>query len=749
MRAKKGFVGALAIVSLFFSAPAAPPEVEALFPYAAVLWQSALVAPYEAQYTGVEFIEAADFDGDGIYDLLFGEASGFYQLYCGIGGGRFERHSLCHFWYPLEGSPFTYQCGGFFSVEAGETVDFDGDGRVDLVLCGLRALSDRNAYQLTLRRNLGYLEFEDVFELELPERLRSIWAFSSHNASSLGILGVAVTSEGGRYHTRVYSIRLNCLDAWELEGMELAWQGEGKPSFWLDLNGDSIADLFVAREDGVWVLQGDPDEGFVEKIVFSTSAPPNDVAAGDLNRDGIEDLVLAVPQGVLVALNTGEGFVEANRFSLSREPRKIEVADFTGDGIADVAVVGLDGVLRILANDGVGRLTGVVGEYDIPGYQEMWAVEVDSRAILVVETSYYGLVLAAGGMPKGEGRYPFTGSYFLGTGDLDGDGDQEILVQAKTGVEVLWNRGDGVLVRRLLVNLGSSYPLATAVTGGKLFLLAVTPAGRPQWWLFVHDGDGDPVATIPLGGEVVPLLRVGDLDRDGFPEVIGAKPTGLWVLWSGEEFREYPLPWQVNSLALGDLDGDGGPEVVVAAPGEEACVFGVWFSGREVVNHEPLMAFEALPMGLAAGDLDGDGKDDVVVLGVSFTGEIVEEPYGTWARARVEKVHLGVYTSAAGMDWKTLRWFPEGEIPWPLSGIALGDFTGDGSADLAVSTAKSGRVFVLAGDGVGTFAGPIRFLPRVGPISAADLDGRGASELVGSSLGTRAYVWILWNGGGG
>ncbi|HEC62974.1 MAG TPA: VCBS repeat-containing protein [Candidatus Acetothermia bacterium] len=416
MKTQRGWLVAVAIIFTLLPTLAAPPEVEALFPRAVALWQTTLVTPYAAQYTGVKFIGAADLDGDGLRDLLFAEASKFYQLYRGLGGGRFEQHHLCHFWYPVEGSPFTYRCGGFFCVEAGDLVDFDADGNVDLVLCGLRGSNDRNVYQVVLRRNLGELRFEDVAEVELPEGLQKIWGLPPSNGSSLEILGCAVTEERGKHYTRVYYVRLHHRGNWEFGGTELTRQGEGTPFARLDLNGDDAADVLLIRDDGVWALFGSRENGFAEELVFPTSERPRDVAVGDLNGDGVEDLALAIPQGVVVALGTGGGFREMGHFSLQEEPFEIEVADFNGDGVVDLAAIS--------------RTTQVAKE---GSYREMYKAHV---SVLLGRGD--GSFIGPTHIPT-DGRHPRS----IVAVDVDGDGDLDLVVANEGSGDLSVLEGDG------------------------------------------------------------------------------------------------------------------------------------------------------------------------------------------------------------------------------------------------------------------------------------------------------------------
>jgi hypothetical protein len=65
--------------------------------------------------------------------------------------------------------------------------------------------------------------------------------------------------------------------------------------------------------------------------------------------------------------------------------------------------------------------------------------------------------------------------------------------------------------------------------------------------------------------------------------------------------------------------------------------------------------------------------------------------------------------------------------PTRPSGVAAGDFNGDGFADLAVSTDNLDKISIMFNNGDGTFGAPVAFLTgggtRAGHVVAADLVG--------------------------
>jgi hypothetical protein len=128
-----------------------------------------------------------------------------------------------------------------------------------------------------------------------------------------------------------------------------------------DLNGDGIPDLVgtssgVAGNPGnIFILLGKGNRHFAKAVNISSGGhSPNGIAVGDLNHDGIPDLVVANSHStggygnVAVLLGKGDGtFDKPVRYKAGIAPWQVVLGDFNGDGNLDMAVVPIDGENKI------------------------------------------------------------------------------------------------------------------------------------------------------------------------------------------------------------------------------------------------------------------------------------------------------------------------------------------------------------------------------------------------------------------
>jgi len=233
-----------------------------------------------------------------------------------------------------------------------------------------------------------------------------------------------------------------------------------------DLTGDGVPDIVVANgalDNGypsVAVLIGNGDGTFQPAVAYSTGGEQtNSVAIGDVNGDGIPDLIVANFQQsqsaegeVAVLLGNGDGtFQPAVTYDAGGEySYSVALGDLRGDGILDVVVANSvpGGAVDVLLGNGDGTFQPAV--------------------------PYLGHGLTPGGA---------SGS--LAIGDVNGDGILDLAVVefcpkfhdevcVGTGqVNVMLGNGDGTFQKTVVYSSGGYYGSAIAIAD-------VNGDGRPD-----------------------------------------------------------------------------------------------------------------------------------------------------------------------------------------------------------------------------------------------------------------------------
>ncbi|MBV7332476.1 VCBS repeat-containing protein [Chloroflexi bacterium TSY] len=328
------------------------------------------------------------------------------------------------------------------------------------------------------------------------------------------------------------------------------------------------------------------------------------LAAADFNRDGYKEIIAASQDGVLWVVATTDGqnwtpvwsrqtnldIQEANPPSSKNEGRidsAPAIADLDNNGTLEIVItVGGD----TNHPDRNRRWNGGVLVYT---YQSPWNFSL-IQPLSADGTSGWPQprIDQIGWPPPG---FSFADGYWDGLtttaalGDLDGDGDLEVIVEGSDRRLHAWHHTGEVV---------------------------------EGWPLYSENGD-----NLTRSGMASPALA--DLDDDGLPEVVFGtmnNETTLWVV-NGDSTSVPGFPLTVeqyihSSPAIGDIDNDGQPEIVAATgwgkSGGRTNVVYAWNHDGTVVDNWPVETAGSTAAPPALGDIDNDGDLEVVVACGSF-----------------------------------------------------------------------------------------------------------------------------------
>ncbi len=377
-------------------------------------------------------------------------------------------------------------------------------------------------------------------------------------------------------------------------------------------SGDQLqfAPIEIAINDVSSGLETDSAQFLFNAVRDLNYGTPNgtgsDVDVGDLNGDGLPDIVTLLDQNVSVSLNLGGGLFSVGVLYPSDNalPDKLILADMDGDGDLDVTTtprLSRNGnpVGTILFNDGNGVLGAEVqigtGFFFGALGHDVGDVNGDGTPDLVYVTALNELLVpflnnGTGTFTQGLTTTVSNGSMadvVLGDWDGDGDLDAAVVDQQLDQIVILNNSGTGLftVVANLPITGATPFGINPEhVVKGDWDLdgdldLAVNTGNDSALVIFTNSGSGSFVQSQRLvapGGIFGDAFTTGDFDGDGdldlaaFPNAFNAEVTvfvnNAGTFGAAVNFTTTPAfaIGFANGTRAADLDGDGAVDLVAA-----------------------------------------------------------------------------------------------------------------------------------------------------------------------------------------
>ena len=326
-------------------------------------------------------------------------------------------------------------------------------------------------------------------------------------------------------------------------------------------------------------------------------------AAGDLNADGKNDLLIGAPRNDEVAYQAGAAYVVWGK----ADGGKVNLDDVAA-GVGGYKILGENGHASEPhgAGDNAGQSVAGIGDVNGDAIPDLLIGAPGRAASYVVFGKADNSKVNLDDVAQGVGGFKISGggSSVASAGDVNGDGRPDYLIGAPSAGYVVF--GDGVLANRSLADIDSG-------TGG-----------------YKLDFAGEPMA-------------VGDLNRDGRDDlavpnffVLGTTGGGLYstaVVFGKEDnlpvtridlvgglgglavFAEAPRN-SMSVAATGDVDGDGTPDLLMGQSDSRSGA-GVAYvvSGQRAVHSR---GNDLLEGGAGNDDLNGGWGDDTLDPGIGI-----------------------------------------------------------------------------------------------------------------------------------
>lgn len=499
-----------------------------------------------------------------------------------------------------------------------------------------------------------------------------------------------------------------------------------------DFNGDGKPDLTVVNHfsNSVSIFLNTTATGastptFSARTDFATGVRPYGVSIGDFNLDGKQDLAVtnSTSNSISIFLNTAATGASVPAFSPKTDfptgtlPYSVCIFDYNGDGKPDMAVANVSSsTISIFMNTtapgastpafspktdfstGNSPYAVTAGDFNGDGKLDLAAANNFSNSVSILMNT----TTTGASTPTFSSNIDFAtenNPFSVSICDINRDGKPDLAVPNSVSNTV-----------SVFLNKTVPGSLTPVFTSAESFATGISPTSVSEGDL---NGDGKQDLAITNGASNSVSILLNTM-------VLGASATSF------SPYMDFSTPNGPNKFATGDLNGDGKPDIVTVSYESSISTFSIFLNATTpgaitpFFNPRTDFNFENNPpRDVSISDLNGDGKQDLAISGInylsvflnttppgaitptfstatnfstSYGNSIINADFNGDGKPDIaltgandyDAVSIFINTTIPGASTPTFSPRTDLSAEANTSGIATGDFNGDGKPDLVI-----------------------------------------------------------------